>query len=228
MESEVRKRLVWVKLYEETGNAGLVCRRCGISRPTLRKWWNRYQELGIDGLKSESRKPKTSPKQKVFEEQEKWVLTLRKERNIGARRIQHELQRLHNFSLSLATIHKILEKNDVDPLRKVGRRKQIKRYQKDVPGERVQMDTCKIGPNLYQWTAVDDCTRFLVVALYPRRTAQNTLFFLEELLEMMRFPIQRIQTDRGREFTAYKVQDRLWEWGIKFRPNRPRAPHLNG
>src|SRR5271157_3841863 len=31
-----KTRLVWLKLYEETGDAGLVCRRCGISRPTLR------------------------------------------------------------------------------------------------------------------------------------------------------------------------------------------------
>ncbi len=142
--------------------------------------------------------------------------------------VQHELQRLYDLSLSLATIHKILKKYEVDPLRKVGRRKQVKRYQKEVPGERVQMDTIKIRPGLYQWTAIDDCTRFLVVALFSRRTAQNTLHFLEPLMDMMPFPIQRLQTDRGREFTAYKVQDQLWEWGIKFRPNRPGAPHLNG
>ena len=44
----------------------------------------------------------------------------------------------------------------------------------------------------------------------------------------MPFPVQRIQTDRGREFFAYEVQDQLRERRIKFRPNRPRAPHLNG
>ena len=44
----------------------------------------------------------------------------------------------------------------------------------------------------------------------------------------MPFPIQRIQTDRGREFFAYKVQQRLMEWAIKFRPIKPRSPHLNG
>ena len=53
MDREIRQRLGWVKLYEETGNAGLVCRRCGISRPTLRKWWRRYQEAGEDGLRSQ-------------------------------------------------------------------------------------------------------------------------------------------------------------------------------
>ena len=34
MEKEVRQHLQRRRLYEEIGNAGLVCRRCGISRPT--------------------------------------------------------------------------------------------------------------------------------------------------------------------------------------------------
>lgn len=33
---------------------GLVCRRCGISRPTLRKWLTRYQKDSVDGLLSQS------------------------------------------------------------------------------------------------------------------------------------------------------------------------------
>jgi len=50
MEREISMRLRWVNMYFETGNAGLVCTRCGISRPTLRKWLHRYQEAGEDGL----------------------------------------------------------------------------------------------------------------------------------------------------------------------------------
>ena len=40
------------------GDAGLVCRRCGISRPTLREWWRRYQAEGIVGLEERSRRPR--------------------------------------------------------------------------------------------------------------------------------------------------------------------------
>ncbi len=65
MNRKLRMRLKWVRLYEETGNAGLVCRRCGISRPTLRKWWRRYErrdqrfaELN-DPLQSRGHIPKT-------------------------------------------------------------------------------------------------------------------------------------------------------------------------
>jgi len=90
------------------------------------------------------------------------------------------------------------------------------------------MDTSKIKPGMYQFTAVDDCIRYLVVEIYPRKTANNTLLFLDKVVEEMPFPIQRIQTDRGTEFMAYKVQECLMDWQIKFRPNRPGAPHLNG
>ena len=31
-------------------------------------------------------------------------------------------------------------------------------------------DTMKLAPGLYQYTYVDDCTRYLVAALYPRRS----------------------------------------------------------
>ena len=44
----------------------------------------------------------------------------------------------------------------------------------------------------------------------------------------MPFPIQRIQTDRGTELFAIKVQEYLMKFSIKFRPVRPGAPHLNG
>jgi hypothetical protein len=32
MDNEIRKRLRWVQLYEELGNAGTICLKCGISR----------------------------------------------------------------------------------------------------------------------------------------------------------------------------------------------------
>ena len=48
------------------------------------------------------------------------------------------------------------------------------------------------------------------------------------MIEEIGFPIQRFQTDRGTEFFAYKVQERLQEYGIKFRPNKPASPQLNG
>ena len=90
------------------------------------------------------------------------------------------------------------------------------------------MDTCKIAPGIYQYTAIDDCSRYRVLDVFNRRSAANTLIFIDKVIEEMPFPIQRIQTDRGAEFFAEKVQRKLMDYGIKFRPNKPGSPHLNG
>lgn len=57
MDRLQKTRLGWIKAYQEVQNAGIVCRRCGIFRPTLRKWLRRYETDGIDGLKELSRAP---------------------------------------------------------------------------------------------------------------------------------------------------------------------------
>lgn len=67
-----------------------MCRRCGISRPTLRKWWKRYQEYGVEGLNSQSRRPHHSLMAKLTEEIEACILGLRRVRNLGVRRLQSE------------------------------------------------------------------------------------------------------------------------------------------
>lgn len=228
MKHKIKARLEWVKLYQETNDAGLVCRRCGISRPTLRKWWMRFKASGEAGLRELSRRPHRSPNRKILDIQTQWIIDLRK-RRLGSRRIQNELLRNYQFSVSRATLCKLLARLRMPPLKKNRiLRKHRHRYECLIPGERVQIDTCKIAPGLYQYTAIDDCTRIRVLALYRRRTAANSLLFLEKVIEEMPFPIQRIQTDRGREFFAYKFQDKLKEYAIKFRPIKPRSPHLNG
>ena len=224
-----KARLSWVELYARTGDAGLVCRRCGISRPTLRKWWRRFQSEGEAGLVEKSRRPHRPAGQKVFPEQEDLILALRRERRLGVKQLRNELIRQHQLTLSLDTIHRVLVRHGEQVLKRPRRwRKGERRYSRPVPGDRVQMDVCKIRPGLYQYTAIDDCSRYKVLRVYRRASAASTLDFLDHLVEEMPFAIQRIQTDRGREFFAEAVQQRLMAWAIKFRPIAPRSPHLNG
>lgn len=223
-----RTRLGWIRLNQRIGDAGVVCRRCGISRPTVREWWRRYQAAGDAGLIERSRRPCHSPRRKVFAAEEALILDLRRTRRLGIKRLRAELIREHALRLSLDTTHKILLRHGESRLaRRPARTRQSKRYARPVPGERVQFDVCKIAPGLYQYTAVDDCTRWLLAALYVRKTAANTLAFLERVRAELPFPIQRVQTDRGQEVSAYRVQDQLRAWQIKFRPIRARSPHLN-
>lgn len=224
-----RARLAWVLMYEETGDAGLTCLRCGISRPTLRHWWRRYKEQGKEGLRSQSRARKKPPEKKLTDQRQKLILELRQKRKLGPRSLQSELGRKHDLKLSTASIWKVLHDHQVPPLRKPRVPEQPTRYSRPLPGERVQMDTMKVGAKLYQFTAVDDCTRMRVLGLYSARTAENAVdFLIERVLEELPFPIQRIQTDRGGEFFGQKFQQALRDNSIKFRPIRPGSPHLNG
>jgi len=228
MDTKIKARLGWIKLYLEKQDFGYVCRHCGISRPTLRKWYRRYNAKGIEGLSDISKKPHNSPNKKLREQLIEKILTLRNERNIGARRIQLELFIQDGTLLSLASIHKALKWSNAKPIKKLKRDKKFKRYQRPVPGDRVQIDTCKIASGIYQYTAVDDCSRWRVMELYKRRSATNTLDFIDVMIEQFPFPVQRIQCDRGREFFAVKVQEKLMKYSIKFRPVKPGSPHLNG
>ena len=116
MNQEIKKRLLWVKLFEEARKAGIVCRRCGISRPTLRKWVQRYRKSGLEGLTNQNRRPLRSPQKKIFSQQEQWILDFRKHMNWGTPCIQNELRRIYGFNLSLASIHEILTKMELNPL----------------------------------------------------------------------------------------------------------------
>src|SRR4029453_7943577 len=88
----------------------------------------------------------------------------------------------HGLRLSLDTLHRVLAKNGENRLKRPRlARKGTKRYSRPVPGDRVQIDVCKIAPALYQYTAIDDCSRWKLLGLYPRRSATSTLGFLGRL-----------------------------------------------
>ncbi len=77
MDREIQQRLQWIKMYEECGDAGFVCRFYGISRPTLRKWAKRYKQCGVAGLESQSKRPHSSPDTKLTDELRALILDMR-------------------------------------------------------------------------------------------------------------------------------------------------------
>ncbi len=113
--------------------------------------------------------------------------------------------------LSLDTIHHVLVRGaqHLDQARL--HRKGARQYSRPIPGDRVQMDVCKIAPGIYQYTAIDDCSRYKVLGVYPRRNAKCTLSFFDSVVEEMLFPIQRIQTDPRLKFFPESVQLRPME-----------------
>lgn len=126
------------------------------------------------------------------------------------------------------TVWRVLKKHQVKAVVKQRKKSDYIRYSKEIPGERVQLDVMKVRNGAYQFTAIDDCTRLRTIRVYPNKKAESTIHFLGEILNTFPFPVQRIQTDWGTEFFNYDFQYELHDHFIKFRPIKPRTPHLNG
>src|SRR5215469_7925552 len=78
----------------------------------------------------------------------------------------------------------------------------MKLFEKAEPGESIQVDVKYVqiaGRWAFQYTALDDCTRFRILRLYLRLHHRSSLAFLAELQRAFPFPIQRLQCDRGQE-----------------------------
>jgi Integrase core domain len=79
----------------------------------------------------------------------------------------------------------------------------MKLFENAEPGESVQVDVkfVKIaGRWAFQYTALDDCTRFRVLRLYRRLHQSSSLAFLGELCRAFPFRIRKLQCDNGQEF----------------------------
>ena len=148
------------------------------------------------------------------------------------------LKRYHDVEVSPSGVWRILKRLDMSRLPASQRyRRHVdrwKRYEKPLPGHRVQIDVKFIAPlqgsrkkKHYQFTAIDDCTRIRVLRIYDRLNQQSAIRFLDYVLEKLPFQVEVIQTDHGAEFGSqfhYHVLDR----GIGHVYIKPATPRLNG
>ena len=79
-------------------------------------------------------------------------------------------------------------------------------YTPEAPGDLVQVDTAEIRPLpglVYKnFVARDVVSRWDVLEVHSRATAQAAASFLDRVLERMPFPVRAIQVDGGSEFRA--------------------------
>lgn len=158
------------------------------------------------------------------------IRTARVEHRWGATRTQIWLQRVHQLRLNTKTIHRVFREIGVPLLTKTRPRspRQMKLFEKEAPGDSIQVDVKIIKlqrEKVFQYTAIDDCTRLRVLRLYPRLNQHSSLAFLRELREAFPFVIKKLQCDNGSEFPlAFKLA--LEAAGIRHRysshgdPNR--------
>lgn len=224
----VRYRLL---VLEYAGKHGKTAagRHYGVSVRTIQRWRRRWRSGGLAALVPlypRRRQRRIAPA--VIE----LIRQARQELAYGASRTRLWLQRVHGVRLAMATIQRVFRDLGLPRLRRTRKRepRQLKLFEKAEPGESIQVDVkfVKIaGRWAFQYTALDDCTRFRVLRLYRRLHPGSSLAFLTQLQRAFPFRIKRLQCDHGQEFSFAFVLA-VEAAGIRHRYIRPRRPQQNG
>jgi transposase len=166
------------------------CRHFGISRNVFYRWKRRFEAHGEAGLADRSRAPLRSPRATPDAVVSK-ILYLRQQYHFGAGRIADYLKRFHEITIARSSVQRILIKHGMRRLpanQKYQRDgKRWKRYEKPKPGHRLQMDVKFLEripgtrKRLYQFTAIDDCTRIRVLKVYDACNQRSAIQFLDEV-----------------------------------------------
>lgn len=225
----VKQRLAIVT-YVEENNVSAASRRFALKRDTIRLWRDRWREEGLAGLipRYPGRRRGRVPPEVI-----ELLRRARVELEYGSGKAKIWLERVHGVRLARVTIQRVFRDLGVPRLRRTKRRsgpRQLLLFEKENPGDSVQVDVKVVTTSegrSYQYTALDDCTRYRILRLYRRCNEAASLSFLRELRTGFPFSIHKLQTDNGSEFSlAFSLS--VQEAGIKHRYIKPRRPQQNG
>ncbi len=236
-----RKHLVQYALKKGATKASL---RYKLSRQKVYKWVNRWRENpSIESLYDRSRRPHTSPRAHTPEEVK--LITQEVKRCGNDLLLAYQRLRKKGYTRSYGGFRRYVWKN-LKPTEKKKSKCKPKPYQRaEYPGQKLQLDVKFVpsecvtnGQKYYQFTAVDECTRWTFREMYDEHSTYSAKDFLEKLVRKAPFPIRQIQTDNGTEWTnallvtkaKHKTlfEQALIDMGIDYKRIRIATPRHNG
>ncbi len=242
-EAHARQR--YLEYYLRHGNATEAAKRNRISRKTLYKWLKRYDGTW-QSVMERSRRPHRSPRAHTEEEIRQIRRRVKKHRWKDLILAYQELREKNGYTRSYGGFKRIVSTLAAAKGNKKRKRRKNKLYQRaEYPGQKVQVDV-KFVPNecimdgrkYYQFTAVDECTRWTYRQMYDEHSTYSAEKFLIELVRRCPFPIREIQTDNGTEFTKALISNdpndkslfelKLKEYQISYHRIRIATPRHNG
>jgi transposase InsO family protein len=212
------------------------CRHFGISRTAFYKWKKRFATQGAAGLCDQPRTAHHSPRATAAAVVSK-ILYLRERYHFGAGRIADYLKRFHQVTIARSSVHRLLGKHGMGRLpanqKHRPHKERWQRYEKPQPGHRLQLDVKFLEripgtrKRLYQFTAIDDCTRIRVLKIYDACNQRTAIRFIDDVVRRLPFRVPVVQTDNGAEFQS-QFHWHLESRDVKHVYIRPRTPRLNG
>ena len=147
--------------------------------------------------------PRATPREVVSK-----ILYLRQHYHFGPARIAAYLSR-HGLSVAQSSVHRILGKHGVNRLpanqKHRPHAKRWKRYEKAQPGHRLQLDVKFLEripgtqKRIYQFTAIDDCTRLRILKVYDACNQRTAVRFIDEVLRRLPFRVLAFAGQCGSE-----------------------------
>ena len=214
-----------------------------ISRNAIYEWRHKYDGKSWKSLLDKSHRPHHHPNEHTQEEKE--MILRRYPRYKDDMIMLWDSLRKSGYTRSYTSLVRVVNKW-VKPEIKEKSKRQLKPYKRaDYPGQKVQVDVkyvpayCTVnGAKYYQYTAVDECTRWTFREMYDEHSTYSSKDFLIKLIKTAPFAIREIQTDNGREFTNANVDNpdapktmfeiALETLGIKYHRIRVATPRHNG
>jgi len=214
------------------------------SEKTVKKWWRRWDGTA-KSLEDQSRRPHNSPRAHRPEEIG-WIRrALKKHQWEDLLLAYQELMERRGYSRSYGGFKRIVTKLRTEKGKRKRTRKNKPYQRAEYPGQKLQLDVkyvpseCVVdGGKYYQFTAVDECTRWTYRQMYDEHSTYSAYQFMLSLIQAAPFPIRLVQTDNGTEWTnallvkkaEHKTmfEDALTEMDILYQRIRIATPRHNG
>ncbi len=225
----VQQRLAAVEYADEHGLSA-AGRKFGLDRKTVREWRKRYAQQGVAGLAP--RYPAERARKLVDPVLQAAIDHARVNLSYGATKTQLWLWRAHRLRISQHRIRYLVRSLELPGLRKQRKPppRQLHLVERETPGDCVQIDVKFVrvrGRHYFQYTAIDDCSRFRVLRLFRYQNVRTSLEFLSIVRREMPFRIRQVQTNNGTEF-SFRFKMACEEAELRHRYIRPRRPQQNG
>ena len=245
-------RLRLVRRIEDGWTVAAAAESMNISRQCAHKWWRRYRQEGIDGLRDRSSRPHSCPHQTPAKV-ERRIVALRQSRRLGPARLAGIV------GVPPSTVHRVLVRHGVNRLRWMDRPtgQVIRRIETTRCGELVHIDVkklAKVPPGgghkklgrstdtrraqqrrgdsyTHIHTAIDAYSRLAYSEFAGTENAINCTAFLQRAADWFAhrgITIERILTDNGTGYRSLAWRDRCAELGIVHTRTRPYRPATNG
>ena len=181
-------------------------RRFRVSRNAIYEWKAKYDGTW-QSLKERSHRPHHHPNEHTQEEKE--LILRRYPRYKDDMIMLWDSLKKSGYKRSYSSLIRVVRKWVKPEIERRTARKPKPYERAAYPGQKIQIDVKFVpsycvsnGEKYYQYTAIDECTRFCYREMYAEHSTYSSKDFLMKLLKAFPFPIREVQTDNGTEWTT--------------------------